>query len=91
MARKKSSGVTPGRMTPASSLARSSVPAASATGAGPGLSGLPGALVTSRIASARPALAMANRASRSIHSRSAVPGARVRSSSVAASATCCIS
>ncbi len=57
------------------------------TGVGPGLAGPPGALVTSRIASARPAFVMAKAARRSIHSRRARSGGRFSSNSWAASAT----
>lgn len=64
MARNRSSAVMPGRMLPASSAARSSSSAASVTGVCPGFCGFPGALVAWRIASARPALVIANRALR---------------------------
>lgn len=90
MARTKSSGVTPGRMVPASVLAfRSSVTAA-VTGPWPRPVRVPRA-VALRIASARPALAIAYWARRSIHSRRARSGARVARSWAAVSATCCTS
>ncbi|CAM5263003.1 hypothetical protein SHIRM173S_01253 [Streptomyces hirsutus] len=74
-------------MVPASSQARSRSSAASITGLGPGFAGLPGAPVACLMASASPALVIANRASRSIHSRRALSGSRVSSSRAALLAT----